>query len=68
MTPETEARIVAVLIEIRDELKSWRVPESTGCAHPEEQLMDLSDMREIHYRCKACKQEWRRDKPCRPTE
>lgn len=62
MTDAQLQQITVLLAEIRDELRSWKVPESTGCPHPAEQLMDLSDMREIHWRCKVCKQEWRKDR------
>lgn len=50
------ARQEALLIEIRDELRSWRAPQAPQpCAHPEGALQDLSSMGEKWIRCRLCK-------------
>lgn len=59
-----EAHAIVLLTEIRDELQKWNAPvaSSTECPHPEDDLMDLSDMRETHMRCRRCKQEWKKER------
>lgn len=46
----------ALLVEIRDELRSWRAPAGPmPCEHPEPMRQDLSSMGEKWIRCRACK-------------
>lgn len=53
-----------VLVEIRDELRSWRSPApASECAHPVEAHQDLSSMGEKWIRCRVCKKDVIREGP-----
>ena len=64
-----EKRLLAVLDEQRALLQDIRdllagaaaagVSEPAACDHPEEQRIELSAMGEVHWRCRACKFEYR---------